>query len=274
MEAAPLDIAIVSPVRRQLAGSVPSLPSWGNVKLRLALALVLGLVPLGPPAWPAEPDYAPERAEMVRVIEHHAAQPGSAVTRAHLTPRVLEVMGFLPRHEFVPDRLQGEAYADRPLPIGFGQTISHPFIVAIMTDLLRVGKNDVVLEIGTGSGYQAAVLAHLIRRVYTIEIIPGLAESAADRLRRLGYSNIETRVGDGYYGWEEAAPFDGIVVTAAATGIPPPLIRQLKPGGRMVIPVGAPFALQYLTLVELDTERRVTTRQLLPVAFVPLTGQR
>jgi protein-L-isoaspartate(D-aspartate) O-methyltransferase len=118
------------------------------------------------------------------------------------------------------------------------------------------------------------VLAHLVRRVFTIEIIPVLAETTAARLRRLGYNNIETRVGDGYYGWEEAAPFDGIVVTAAATSIPPPLIRQLKPGGRMVIPVGAAFSLQYLTLVELDAERRATTRQLLPVAFVPLTGQR
>jgi protein-L-isoaspartate(D-aspartate) O-methyltransferase len=183
-------------------------------------------------------------------------------------------MGTVPRHEFVPERLKGEAYADRPLPIGSGQTISQPFIVALMTDLLHIGKNAAVLEIGTGSGYQAAVLSHLVRRVYTIEIIPALAEAAAEPLRRLGYTNIETRIGDGYYGWEEAAPFDGIVVTAAATGIPPPLLRQLKPGGRMVIPVGAPFALQYLTLVELDAERRATTRQLLPVAFVPLTGQR
>jgi protein-L-isoaspartate(D-aspartate) O-methyltransferase len=183
-------------------------------------------------------------------------------------------MGIVPRHEFVPDDLRGDAYADRPLPIGFGQTISQPFIVAIMTDLLRVGKNDVVLEIGTGSGYQAAVLGHLAHRVYTIEIIPGLAEAAADRLRRLGASNVETRVGDGYYGWPEAAPFDGVVITAAVASIPPPLIRQLKPGGRMVVPVGAPFALQYLTLVELDAERRATTRQLLPVAFVPLTGGR
>src|SRR5215813_7618731 len=241
---------------------------------RLALAVLMGLEPFGSPALRAEPDHAAERTEMVRVIERHAAQPGSAAAGARLSPRVLEVMGIVPRHEFVPGHLKGEAYADRPLPIGFGQTISQPFIVAIMTDLLRIGKNDVVLEIGTGSGYQAAVLAHLIRRVYTIEIIPGLAEIAAGRLRRLGYSNIETRVGDGYYGWEEAAPFDGIVVTAAATGIPPPLIHQLKPGGRMVIPVGAPFALQYLTLVELDAERRATTRQLLPVAFVPLTGKR
>ena len=243
------------------------------MKSRLVLAVVLGFGLSGPPA-SAEADYAAERAEMVRVIEQYARQPGSALTGGRMAPEVLGAMGTVPRHEFVLDRLKAEAYADRPLPIGSGQTISQPFIVAIMTNLLRVGKNDVVLEIGTGSGYQAAVLAHLVRRVYTIEIIPELAEGAAGRLRRLGYSNIETRVGDGYYGWEEAAPFDGIIVTAAATSIPPPLLRQLKPGGRMVIPVGAPFALQYLTLVELDSERRATTRQLLPVAFVPLTGQR
>jgi protein-L-isoaspartate(D-aspartate) O-methyltransferase len=244
------------------------------MRSRLVLAVVLGSGLSGPPASAVEPDYAAERAAMVRVIEQYARQPGSAVAGGRLRPEVLQVIGTVPRHEFVPDRIKGEAYADRPLPIVSGQTISQPFIVAIMTDLLRVGKNDVVLEIGTGSGYQAAVLAHLVRRVYTIEIIPELAEGAAERLRRLGYANIETRVGDGYYGWEEAAPFDGIVVTAAATSIPPPLIRQLKPGGRMVIPVGAPFALQYLTLVELDAERRATTRQLLPVAFVPLTGRR
>jgi protein-L-isoaspartate(D-aspartate) O-methyltransferase len=176
---------------------------------------------------------------MVRVIENYSAQPRSAVPRGHLASEVLRVMGLVPRHEFVPDGLRGNAYADRPLPFGFGQTISQPFIVGLMTDLLHVGKDDVVLEISTGSGYQAAVLAHLVRRVYTVEIIPGLAEAAANRLRRLGYDNVETRVGDGDYGWEEAAPFDAIVVTAAATGIPPPLLRQLKPGGRMAIPVGA-----------------------------------
>ena len=241
---------------------------------RLLLVVVLGSGLSGPPALAVGPDYAAERAEMVRVIEQHARQPGSAVTAGRMAPEVLGAMGTVSRHEFVPDRLKADAYADRPLPIGSGQTISQPFIVAIMTDLLHVGKNDIVLEIGTGSGYQAAVLTHLVRRVYTIEIIPELAEGAAGRLRRLGYSNIETRVGDGYHGWEEAAPFDGIIVTAAATSIPPPLLRQLKPGGRMVIPVGAPFALQYLTLVELDADRRATTRQLLPVAFVPLTGQR
>ena len=242
---------------------------------RLFAAVVIArLVPFGTLVASAEPDYAAGRAEMVRVIEHYTREPGSAVAGGDLAPGVLQVMGIVPRHEFLPDGLRGDAYADRPLPIGFGQTISQPFIVAIMTDLLHVGKNDVVLEIGTGSGYQAAVLGHLAHRVYTIEIIPGLAEAAADRLRRLGAGNVETRVGDGYYGWPEAAPFDGVVVTAAVARIPPPLIRQLKPGGRMVIPVGAPFALQYLTLVELDAERRVTTRQLLPVAFVPLTGGR
>lgn len=274
MEAAQLNIAIAASPWPPIPGSDPPVLSPRAPRFCLALAVVLGVVTFASAASPAERDYAAERAEMVRIIEHYAGQPGSAVAGGHLASRVLEVMGAVPRHEFVPDRLKGEAYADRPLPIGFGQTISQPFIVAIMTDLLRVGKNDVVLEIGTGSGYQAAVLAHLVRRVYTIEIIPGLAEGATDRLRHLGYADVETRVGDGYYGWEEAAPFDGIVVTAAATGIPPPLIRQLKPGGRMVIPVGAPFALQFLTLVELDTERRATTRQLLPVAFVPLTGGR
>ena len=190
-----------------------------------------------------------------------------------IAPGMLEAMGIVPRHEFVPEGVQRQAYADRPLPIGYGQTISQPFIVALMTDLLRVGPNDVVLEIGTGSGYQAAVLARLAREVHTIEIIPALADAAAQRLQRLGYVNAATRLGDGYYGWQEAAPFDGIIVTAAASQIPPPLIQQLKPGGRMVIPVGAPFTLQHLVLVEVDGERKVRTRQLLPVQFVPLAGR-
>jgi protein-L-isoaspartate(D-aspartate) O-methyltransferase len=176
----------------------------------------------------------------------------------------------VPRHEFVPDSLRSSAYDDRPLPIGYGQTISQPFIVALMTDLLAVTPQSVVLEIGTGSGYQAAVLAQLAERVYTIEIIPELARSAAGRLARLGYRNVRTRTGDGYYGWSAAAPFDGIMVTAAASQIPPPLIRQLKPGGRMVIPLGAPFALQQLVLVEKQPDGGTRTRQLIPVEFVPL----
>jgi protein-L-isoaspartate(D-aspartate) O-methyltransferase len=207
---------------------------------------------------------------MVTTIAAHAKRASIALGRESLAPEILKVVGDVPRHEFVPDGLRGDAHADRPLPIGYGQTISQPFIVALMTDLLRVQPDHVVLEVGTGSGYQAAVLAHLTRRVHTIEIVPALAQSAGARLQRLGYDNVAARSGDGYYGWEEAAPFDGIMVTAAASQIPPP--QQLKPGGRMVIPLGAPFALQHLVLVERNAEGRVTTRQLLPVAFVPLTG--
>jgi protein-L-isoaspartate(D-aspartate) O-methyltransferase len=233
----------------------------------------LGFVALGISVLAAEPRYAVERAHMVRTIESYAPAATPALGRDHIAPDVLRVMGTVPRHEFVPPNLRDDAYADQPLPIGYGQTISQPFIVALMTDLLNIRPTDVVLEIGTGSGYQAAVLAHLARQVHTIEIVPGLVESAADRLRRLGYGNVAPRLGDGYYGWPEAGLFDGIVVTAAASHIPPPLIRQLKPGGRMVIPVGAPFALQHLVLVEIDAEGRTKTRQLLPVRFVPLTGQ-
>jgi protein-L-isoaspartate(D-aspartate) O-methyltransferase len=235
------------------------------------ISSILGASASSPAA--AEPDYAVERAAMVRTITAYSAGVSSAIGRDRIAPEVLEAMGIVPRHQFVPEGVRPQAYADRPLAIGYGQTISQPFIVALMTDLLRVGPNDVVLEIGTGSGYQAAVLARLAREVHTIEIVPPLAEAAAQRLQRLGYANVATRLGDGYYGWREAAPFDAIIVTAAASQIPPPLIQQLKPGGRMVIPVGAPFALQHLVLVDLDGDRKVRTRQLLPVQFVPLTGR-
>ncbi len=187
---------------------------------------------------------------------------------------VLEALGEVPRHRFVPTRLVGHAYANRPLPIGYGQTISQPYIVALMTDLLEPEPDDVMLEVGTGSGYQAAVLATLVRRVYTIEIIAPLAGSAAARLRELGYDNVTVRTGDGYYGWPEHGPFDGIVVTAAAMAVPPPLIAQLRPGGRMVIPVGAPFHTQDLIVLEKDAQGQVRSRSVLPVAFVPLTGSR
>jgi protein-L-isoaspartate(D-aspartate) O-methyltransferase len=159
------------------------------------------------------------------------------------------------------------------LPIGYGQTISQPYIVALMTDLLKVNSGDVVLELGTGSGYQAAILSGLVKRVYTIEIIEPLARQAKSRLARLGYGNVTTRLGDGYYGWPEYAPFDGIIVTAAASHVPPPLIEQLKPGGRMVIPVGDRFFTQQLLLVEKTADGQITTRQVLPVRFVPLTGE-
>ena len=182
-------------------------------------------------------------------------------------------MRVLPRQEFVPEDVRASSYEDHPLPIGYGQTISQPFIVALMTDLLGVGPDGVVLEIGTGSGYQAAVLARLVRHVYTVERIPGLAALAAERLKRLGFENVTVRQGDGYYGLPEAAPFDAIIVTAAAGHIPPPLLHQLKSGGRMVIPLGPPFGLQHLTVLDRDPSGRVRTRQLFPVSFVPLTGR-
>jgi protein-L-isoaspartate(D-aspartate) O-methyltransferase len=185
---------------------------------------------------------------------------------------VLGAMLAVPRHQFVPPSLRDAAYADRPLPIGEGQTISQPYVVALMTELLQLQSGDRVLEVGTGSGYQAAVASHLADSVFTIEILPGLAEKAAQRLSRLGYRDIVTRTGDGYYGWPEHAPFDAIVVTAAAGHIPPPLVQQLAPGGRMVIPVGGAFQVQQLVLVEKKADGSVTTRTLIPVRFVPLVG--
>jgi protein-L-isoaspartate(D-aspartate) O-methyltransferase len=212
-----------------------------------------------------------ERARMIQTIREHARSATDALGRDFIAPEVLAVMERLPRHAFVPDGQRAYAYEDRPLPIGHGQTISQPFIVALMTDLLRARPDDAVLEVGTGSGYQAAVLAQLVRAVHTIEIIEGLAETARERLPPPAYRNVETHVGDGYYGVPSAAPFDGIVVTAAASQIPPPLIRQLRPGGRMVIPVGRGFMLQHLMMVDKDAGGAIRTRQTLPVRFVPLT---
>lgn len=217
--------------------------------------------------------YAVQRRRMVRTIRADVKATSARLGDPALEARVLDAMGSVPRHEFVPSGLKHLAYANRPLPIGYGQTISQPYIVAVMTALLEVDNDDSVLEVGTGSGYQAAVLAELVHRVYSIEIIPELAQRTQKQLRRLGYDNIETRVGDGYYGWEEHAPFDAIIVTAAASHIPPPLLRQLKPTGRMVIPVGGPFLTQQLMLVHKTAEGRVKTRQVLPVAFVPLKGK-
>ena len=187
-------------------------------------------------------------------------------------PRVVAAMEKVERHHFVPGLLAPFAYRNHPLPIGHGQTISQPLIVARMTDLLKLKKDDKVLEIGTGSGYQAAVLAEIAKSVYSIEIIEPLGKEAARRLQSLGYDNVKTRIGDGYYGWPEAAPFDAIMVTAAANHVPPPLLKQLKPGGRMVVPLGSPFMTQYLMLVEKQPDGSVTTRQIVPVRFVPLSG--
>ena len=189
-----------------------------------------------------------------------------------LDPRVLDAIAGVPRHAFVPGQRRARADADRPLAIGCGQTISRPSIVALMTSLLAVEPDDVVLEIGTGSGYQAAVLAHLAGEVHSIEIIPVLARAAAERLARLGYANVRTYLGDGSRGLPGAAPFERIIVTAAAPRVPPVLVRQLRRGGRMVIPLGRP-ARQRLVLVEKDGRGRVRARRILPVRFVPLTGR-
>jgi len=244
--------------------------------------ILLSLSPVAPAA--GDDPYTGPRAKMIETIIAHARFSGEALEDGTLDPCVLQVMRMVPRHAFLPKpgeveqtwwrRLVGDdpalAYSDRPLPIGYGQTISQPFIVALMTDLLRTEAGNTVLEIGTGSGYQAAVLSPLVARVCTIEIIPELAERAATTHGEIGYGNIEARTADGYHGWPECGPFDSIVVTAAASHIPPPLVQQLKPGGRMVIPVGPQFTVQHLTIVDKGTDGRVTTRQVLPVSFVPL----
>jgi protein-L-isoaspartate(D-aspartate) O-methyltransferase len=187
-------------------------------------------------------------------------------------PRVVEAMRSVPRHRFVPDGIRAKAYADSPLPIGHGQTISQPYIVALMSQLAAVEPDMKVLEVGTGSAYQAAVLSELTPHVFTIEILQPLARRASETLDRLGYSAVRSREGDGYFGWPEEAPFDRIVVTAAAAHIPSPLVGQLRPGGRMVIPVGPRWGNQRLLVVTKDEDGKVTTESVLPVRFVPLVG--
>jgi len=217
--------------------------------------------------------YEAERAKLVDIIKQHVHGTSAYLNKEKLNPLVMEAMATVPRHEFVPESVRRHSYKNRPLPIGHGQTISQPYIVAIMTDILNIESGDRVLEIGTGSGYQAAILAQLTDTVYTIEIIEPLGRKANELFDRLNYSNIKRKVGDGYYGWEEYAPFDAIIVTAAASHIPPPLIKQLKPNGRMIIPVGGRFLTQQLVLVTVDDTGQAKTRQILPVQFVPLTGE-
>ncbi|HLL30706.1 MAG TPA: protein-L-isoaspartate(D-aspartate) O-methyltransferase [Allosphingosinicella sp.] len=212
---------------------------------------------------------ARERELMVLTVANMAETAGPESRR--LDPAVLRAMREVPRHLFVPEELRRFSYENRPLPIGHEQTISQPYIVAFMTHVLKVRPGDNVLEIGTGSGYQAAILSRLVRQVHTIEIVDPLAAQASRRLRELGYSNVEVRSGDGYAGWPERAPFYRIIVTAGADHIPKPLLDQLRPGGRMVIPLGRKPDTLELTLVEKDARGRVRKRVLLPVRFVPLT---
>lgn len=213
--------------------------------------------------------FAALRKQMLLEIAASTVFAGKLIGKDALDARVMGVMGKVPRHEFVPVELQPYAYLNRPLPIGFEKTISQPFIVALMTELLRLREDDTVLEIGTGLGYQAAILAELGGKVYTMEIIAELASQAAERLRRMGYTNIQIKVANGYHGWPQHAPFDKVIVTAAPDLIPPPLINQLKPGGTMVIPAGLPDE-QKLMVVEKDASGRVSTREVLPVRFSQL----
>lgn len=232
-------------------------------------ATLLVMISLAAPALGQQAEFDALRAELVDEVRIYAGYAGDAP----FSDAVLGAIGQVERHRFVPQGQVRYAYENRPLPIGHGQTISQPYIVALMTELLEPGEDDIVLEVGTGSGYQAAVLAGLVDHVYSIEIIEALAASARERLQRLGYDNVTTQLGDGYYGWEEHAPFDSIIVTAAASHVPPPLIEQLKPGGRMVIPVGGRFMTQLLLLLEKGEEGEIITRQIGAVRFVPLTGE-
>jgi protein-L-isoaspartate(D-aspartate) O-methyltransferase len=212
-----------------------------------------------------------QRREMVAAIRAIADHLAAELGKTALDERVLRAMAKVPRHEFVPVEVQQYAYLNRPIPIGFDKTISQPLMVAVMADLLELKPDDVVLEIGTGLGYQAALLSELAGRVYSVEIIDELAQRAIQRLKRHGYTNVEVRIGNGNAGWPEHAPFDKVIVAAAPDLIPPPLINQLRAGGRMVIPVGL-FGAQQLVMVEKDLNGRVTTKQIMPVAFSVLEG--
>lgn len=212
-----------------------------------------------------------QRQAMLEAVQQSVAESAAYTGIATLSDEVLAALGAVPREEFVPLSQRPRAYLNIPLPIGEGQTISQPLIVALMTEMLDPQPSDVMLEVGTGSGYQAAVLSQLVKHVYSVEIVAELADSASNTLRKLRYDNITVRAGDGYAGWPEHAPFDGIIVTAAAPQIPPPLLKQLKPGGRLVIPVGEHLGDQELMLIEVDSEGNIQKQSMLPVRFVPLT---
>ncbi|MEX0951475.1 MAG: protein-L-isoaspartate(D-aspartate) O-methyltransferase [Gammaproteobacteria bacterium] len=220
----------------------------------------------------AEPDWEARRMAMADEVATMAREVGTYTGRPTLDARVMQALADVPRHEFVPPQARSHAYQNRPLPIGADQTISQPFIVAFMTDLLALEPRDRVLEIGTGSGYQAAILAELVDTVYSIEIIASLGEQAKSVLQSLGYGNIQLRIGDGYQGWPEQAPFDAIIVTAAPEQVPPALLEQLAVGGRMVIPVGPQQAHQELMLLTRGSDGEIEQRNVLAVGFVPMTG--
>ena len=213
------------------------------------------------------------RAFAERVEERASMVSRQIAARAVKDPNVLKAMRTVPRHAFVPSNMKRHAYADTPLPIGLDQTISQPYIVAFMTEALRLDPNSVVFEVGTGSGYQAAVCAEICREVYTIEIVEELAKSAKARLKELGYPNVFVKAGDAFFGWPDHAPFDAIIGTAAAGRVPEPLLEQLKPGGRMILPEGSPWGYQYLVLITKDKKGKLHRQKIMPVRFVPMTGE-
>ncbi len=235
----------------------------------IPIILVIALMPFATNS----AEFAAQRQEMLQAIAASVRSSAGYTGRSELSPRVMQAMGAVPREAFVLPAYRHRAYHNTPLPIAAGQTISQPLIVALMTDLLAPEPNDIILEVGTGSGYQAAVLAQLVKHVYSVEIIPELAASATAVLAELGYQNITVRAGDGYAGWPQHAPFDGIIVTAAPEEIPPPLLKQLATGGKLVIPVGRENGYQELLLVEVDEAGQISKRSVLPVRFVPLTGE-
>jgi protein-L-isoaspartate(D-aspartate) O-methyltransferase len=239
--------------------------------MKSLLLFVLSMVAVAREAIAQDAQCVGERAAMIETIRAYARSHASGLGQQGLSERVLEAVGQTKRHLFIPERSCSIAYADRPIPIGHGQTISQPFIVALMTELAEVAPDHVVLEVGTGSGYQAAILAQLARKVCTIEIVPSLAEGAAKTLKELAYDNVSVRLGDGYDGWSECGPFDAIVVTAALGELPPLLIEQLKVGGRLVMPVGPAYSTQQLTVVEKIAPGQTTTRAVALVRFVPFT---
>ena len=248
-----------------LQSSGENVPKWSYILASLLLALSPVLDACAED--PAEAEFRLLREKMVKEQISDAPDYRDPVK----DPRVLTAMRTVPRQHFVEKKLQSQAYGDFPLPIGYGQTISQPYVVALMTEMLEVKPDHKVLEVGAGSGYQAAVLSLLVKGVYTIEIVEALALQAEERLKRLKYANVSVRAGDGYYGWEEEAPFDRIIVTCASSLVPPPLLKQLKPGGKMCIPVGAAYSVQYLTMVEKSETGTITMRKSIPVRFVPLT---
>ena len=246
-----------------------------TVRLMGILRLLLGATIVARPAIAAAQfDLDAQRSRLADQIVAQMKATRAETGRPGLSDCVLRAMRTVQRHRFVPAHLVPDAYADRPLPIGLGQTISQPFIVALMTELLDPHPNSRVLEIGTGSGYQAAVLAECVAKVYTIEIVKPLGEQARTLLSELGYKNVEVRIGDGYKGWAEAAPFDGIIVTAAPDHVPQPLVDQLAPNGRMVIPVGSVHGIQDLLVITKGSDGRAVTKRTIAVRFVPLTREK